>query len=335
MKALFIGGTGNISTACSKLCLDKGMELYLLNRGKRIRKEVEGARIIKADINNPEQVKARLNGQKFDVVVNFIAFTPRDVQRDMDLFSGLCDQYIFISSATVYQKPPTHSIITESTPLCNPYWDYAQDKIACEELLMKAYREESFPACIVRPSHTYETVIPAAIGSWEDFTLIDRMRKGKKIIIHGDGSSLWVMTHSRDFAKGFVGLMGNQHSIGHSFHITSEEILTWNQIYEAMSGAAGTELNAVHIASDFICDEADKLGQSRMRGNLLGDKANSALFDNSKVREFVPAYMATIPFREGIKRTVDWFDADPSRIRIDESNNQLMDHILKAYGRKG
>jgi nucleoside-diphosphate-sugar epimerase len=160
------------------------------------------------------------------------------------------------------------------------------------------------------------------------------MRKGKKIIIHGDGSSLWVMTHSRDFAKGFVGLMGNQRSIGHSFHITSEEVLTWNQIYVAMSEAAGAELNAVHIASDFICDEADKLGQPRMRGALLGDKANSAIFDNSKIREFVPGYVATIPFREGIKRTVEWFDADPSRIRIDEESNKLMDHILKEYGSK-
>jgi nucleoside-diphosphate-sugar epimerase len=332
MKALFIGGTGNISTACSKLCLEKGMELYLLNRGKRVRKELEGAQILQADIHDPEQVRAQLKDQHFDVVVNFIAFTPSEIQRDMDLFSGRCGQYIFISSATVYQKPPTHSIITESVPLRNPFWDYARDKIASEELLMKAYREEGFPVSIVRPSHTYETVIPAAVGSWEDFTLIERMRQGKRIIIHGDGTSLWVMTHSRDFARGFVGLMGNQRSIGHSFHITSDEILTWNQIYEAMAEAAGVKLYAMHIASDFICDEADKLGQTWMRGNLLGDKAHSAIFDNSKIKDFVPGYLATIPFREGIKRTVDWFDADPSRIRIDQSNNQLMDHILEQYG---
>lgn len=332
MKALFIGGTGNISTACSKLCLDKGIELYILNRGNRIRKELEGARMITVDINKPEQVKASLKNLHFDVVVNFIAFTPREVERDIELFSGICSQYIFISSASAYQKPPTHSIITESTPLYNPFWDYSRDKIACEELLNKAYREQGFPAVIVRPSHTYETVIPAAIGSWEDFTLIERMRKGKKVIIHGDGSSLWVMTHSRDFAKGFVGLMGNQRSTGHAFHITSEEVLTWNQIYEAMAEAAGAELKAIHMASDFICDEADKLGESWMRGNLLGDKTNSAIFDNSKIREFVPGYVATIPFREGIKRTVEWFDADPSRIRIDQGNNKLMDHILKEYG---
>jgi len=331
MKALLIGGTGNISTACSKLCLDQGFELYLLNRGTRIRPELEGAQIIKADMEHPAQIKDQLRGQKFDVVVNFIAFTPQEIERDISLFSGICDQYIFISSASAYQKPPTHSIITESTPLANPFWDYSRDKIACEELLMKVYREKGFPVSIVRPSHTYETVIPAAIGSWEDFTLIDRMRKGKKIIIHGDGTSLWVMTHSRDFALGFVGLMGNQRAIGHSFHITSDEVLSWNQIYDAMSEAAGAERNSVHIASDFICNEADKLGQSWMRGNLLGDKANSAIFDNSKIKDFVPGYVATIPFREGIKQTVDWFDADPSRIRIDEETNQLMDHILKAY----
>ena len=214
MKALFIGGTGNISTACSRICLEKGVELYLLNRGNRIRPELDGAVTITADINKPEKIKSVLKGHRFDVVVNFIAFTPDEIERDMKLFSGNCDQYIFISSASAYQKPPTHPIISESTPLSNPFWDYSRDKIACEDLLLKAYREEDFPVTIVRPSHTYESVIPAAIGSWEDFTLIDRMRNGKKIIIHGDGTSLWVMTHSTDFARGFVGLMGKWGSVG-------------------------------------------------------------------------------------------------------------------------
>ena len=331
MKALFIGGTGNISTACSKLALEKNIELHILNRGNLKRTELDRSHFIKGDINDQSQIETLLKDKKFDVVVNFIAFTPADIERDIALFSGNCKQYIFISSASAYQKPLTHPIISESTPLANPYWDYSRDKIACEDLLMKTYREKGFPASIVRPSHTYETVIPAAIGSWEDFTLIERMRQGKEVVIHGDGSSLWVMTHSRDFARGFVGLMGNQQSIGHSFHITSDEVLSWNQIYEAMAEAAGVELKAVHIASDFICHEADKLGQSWMRGNLLGDKANSAIFDNSKIKQFVPGYVATIPFNEGIKRTVEWFDADPSRIWIDDSNNQLMDHILKAY----
>ena len=331
MKALYIGGTGNISRACSELSLARGIDLTILSRGQRAHGDLSEARFITADINKHQEVKAKLKGEHFDVVVNYIAFTPAEIERDIQLFSGSCDQYIFISSASAYQKPPSHPIITESTPLANPYWDYSRDKIACEELLIKAYRENGFPITIVRPSHTYETVIPAAIGSWEDFTLIDRMRKDKEVIIHGDGTSLWTMTHSKDFAKGFVGLLGNQQAIGHSFHITSDEVLTWNQIYEAMAEAAGVPLKAVHISSDFICRIADGMDQEWMRGNLLGDKANSAIFDNTKIKRFVPGYVATIPFREGIRRTVQWFDAHPERIRIDDENNRLMDAILAAY----
>ena len=331
MKALFIGGTGNISGACSRLALTRGMELTILSRGMRSQNDISGARFITADINKPQEVKTLLKGERFDVVVNFIAYTPMEVQRDIELFSGICDQYIFISSASAYQKPPSHPVITESTPLANPYWDYSRDKIACEDLLMTAYREKGFPVSIVRPSHTYETVIPVAIGSWEDFTIIERMRKGAAVIIHGDGTSLWTITHSDDFAKGFVGLMGNAQAIGHSFHITSDELLNWNQIYRAVADAAGAELRAVHIATDFICREADKMGQGWMRGNLLGDKAQSAIFDNTKIKRFVPGYVATVPFRVGIKRTVEWFDSHPERIRIDQGNNELMDAILKAY----
>ncbi len=331
MRVLFIGGTGNISTACARLALAAEMDLSILSRGFRRNPELEGASFITADINNLSAVESALEGMLFDVVVNFIAFTPEEIERDIQLFSGKCGQYIFISSASAYQKPLSHPIITESTPLVNPYWDYSRDKIACEEMLMNAYRAYGFPITIVRPSHTYETVIPAAIGSWEDFTLIDRMRKGKEIIIHGDGSSLWTMTHSRDFAKGFVGLLGNVQALGHSFHITSDEVLTWNQIYEAMAEAAGVGLKAVHISSDFICRIAEGMDQKWMRGNLLGDKANSAIFDNTKIKRFVPAYLATIPFREGIKGTVEWFDTHPDRIRIDEVNNRMMDAILAAY----
>jgi len=331
MRALFIGGTGNISSACSQLALSRGIELSVLNRGMRSQSEMSEATFIHADINKPQEVKALLKEKHYDVVVNFIAYTPAEVERDIQLFSDKCDQYIFISSASAYQKPPTHPVITESTPLVNPYWDYSRDKIACEDLLMKAHRESGFPVTIVRPSHTYETVIPVAIGSWEDFTIVERMRKGGTVIIHGDGSSLWTITHSKDLAKGFVGLMGNMQSIGHSFHITSDELLNWNQIYQALAEAAGVELKAVHISTDFICREADKLGQEWMRGNLMGDKAHSAIFDNSKIKRFVPGYVATIPFREGIKTTVEWFDNNPERIRIDEGNNKLMDAILAAY----
>jgi nucleoside-diphosphate-sugar epimerase len=331
MRVLFIGGTGNISTACGRQVLASGMDLFILSRGKRPHTELEGATFLKADINDLSGTKKALKGKHFDVVVNFIAFTPADIERDLELFSGTCGQYVFISSASAYQKPPTHHLITESTPLANPYWDYSRDKIACEDLLMKAYREKDFPFTVVRPSHTYETVIPAAIGSWEDFTLIDRMRKGKEIIIHGDGSSLWTLTHSRDFAKGFVGLLANEQAIGQSFHITSDEVLTWNQIYQIMADAAGVELRAVHIATDFICRLAEGMDQHGMRGNLLGDKANSAIFDNTKIKRFVPGYQATIPFRVGFRNTVEWFDKHPERIRIDEANNQLMDAILAAY----
>jgi len=331
MKALFIGGTGNISRACSELALASGIELTILSRGQRGQSTLSEATFINVDINNKQEVKALLKGKHFDIVANFIAYAPSEVERDIQLFSGSCDQYIFISSASAYQKPPTHPVISESTPLANPYWDYSRDKIACEDLLIKAHREKGFPATIVRPSHTYETVIPVAIGSWEDFTIVERMRKGGTVIIHGDGTSIWTITHSLDFAKGFVGLMGHMQAIGHSFHITSNELLNWNQIYQAVAEAAGVELKAKHVSSDFICAEADNLGQDWMRGNLMGDKANSVIFDNTKIKRFVPDFVATIPFREGIKKTVEWFDAHPDRIRIDEENNRLMDAILAGY----
>lgn len=331
MKVLFIGGTGNISTACSRLALERGLDLSLLNRGNKTRPGLEGATSIAVDINKTKEVEAVLQDLYFDVVVNFIAFKPEEVQRDIALFSGRCDQYIFISSASAYQKPPSHPVITESTPMANPYWDYSRDKIACEDILIEAYRENGFPMTIVRPSHTYDMVIPAALGSWEDYTLIDRMRQGKEVIIPGDGTSLWTLTHSEDFALGFTGLMGNRQSIGHSFHITSDEVLTWNQIYEMMAKAAGVKLKAVHIPSDFICEVADDLGQEWMRGNLIGDKANSVIFDNTKIKRFVPGFVAGIPFSEGFKRTIAWFDADASRVWIDKETNQLLDEIILRY----
>jgi nucleoside-diphosphate-sugar epimerase len=238
---------------------------------------------------------------------------------------------MFISSASVYQKVGGHPVITESTPLYNPYWDYSRDKIKCEEILNEEFRNSGFPITIVRPSLTYDTVIPVAIGSWTDYTIIDRMNKGKKVIIHGDGTSLWSVTHSDDFAKGFVGLLGHQQAIGHSFHITTDELLTWNQIYEAVAAAAGTELNAVHIASDFICDVGDKIGWEWMRGSLLGDKSVSTIFDNSKIKRFVADFNATITFNEGIKRTVEWFEKDPKRMVIDENNNNFIERVLEKY----
>lgn len=325
MKVLYIGGTGNISRASSIRAIEQGIDLYLLNRGKT-GVEIDGAKTIVGDIHNIEQMEILLNDHSWDVVVNWIAFSPDDIERDIKLFAGRTNQYIFISTASAYQKPPTHPIITESTPLYNPFWKYSRDKIACEDALMRAYREIDFPITIVRPSHTYETVIPVTIGGWTEYTIIDRMKKGLKVIIQGDGTSLWTITHSKDFAKGFNGLLGNKQALGHSFHITSDEWLTWNQIYQFVSDAAGVELNAVHIATDFI----DTIAPGEKDG-LWGDKAHCGIFDNSKIKSFVPDYSATIPFSEGIKETIKWFEADSKRKIVKSETNAMMDKILKAY----
>lgn len=330
MRALFIGGTGNISSASSMLALARGWELYILNRGTR-QVDLAGARTLVADIRNAGDAARAIGDMHFDVVVNWIAYTERDVARDIQLFSGKISQYVFISSASAYQKPPSHPVITESTPLANSYWDYSRGKIACENFLMDEYRNSGFPVTIVRPSLTYDTVIPAAIGSWDDYTLVDRMKRGLPTIVHGDGTSLWTITHADDFAIGFVGLMAHQQAIGHSFHITSDEVLTWNQIYTAMSDAAGVKPYLIHIPSDFIADVADAIGQHSVRGCLLGDKTHSVIFDNTKIKTFVPEYRATIPFSQGIRRTLAWFEADPRRKTIIPANQALLDSVLKRW----
>lgn len=325
MKVLFIGGTGNISTSVSKLCVKRGIDLYLLNRGNT-KVVIPGTKIIKADITQIKETASVLQNHKWDAVVNWIAFNTDDIQRDHDLFKGKTKQYIFISSASAYQKPVSHPIITESTPLKNPYWKYSQNKIACEEMLNILYRNEDFPITIVRPSYTYDTVIPVAIGGFREYTLIDRMKKGQKIIVHGDGTSLWTNTHADDFAIGFTGLIGHQQAIGHSFHITSDEMLTWDQIYSAVANAAGVEPNIVHIPSDFLAGFNENL-----RAELLGDKSYSVIFDNTKIKMFVPEYNAIIPFSEGIKRTLSWFGEDSSRQIVKNETNQWMDKIISLY----
>lgn len=325
MKVLFIGGTGNISSAVSRLTVSKEIDLYLLSRGKH-KSNIDGAKKIVCDINNYEEAFKLLEDHKWDVVVNWIAFNEKDIERDIKLFTNKTKQYIFISSASAYQKPLSHPVVTESTPLANPYWEYSRNKIACEERLNKEYRDNSFPITIVRPSLTYETVIPLAIGGWDEYTVIDRMKKGKKIIVHGDGTSLWTITHSEDFAKGFVGLLGNIQAIGHAFHITSDEILTWNQIYEIVAEILNVKPNIVHIASDFI-----KQFKEFDIGSLLGDKAVSVIFDNSKIKSFVPGYNATILFKEGIERTIKWFENNPEKIVINQKTNELMDKIISVY----
>jgi nucleoside-diphosphate-sugar epimerase len=325
MRALFIGGTGVISTAVSRMAIAAGTELYLLNRGLRAA-DLPGSRSMTADIHRPDEVRVALEGLEFDVVVDWIAYTPDDIERDLALFRGRTGQYVFISSASVYEKPPSTYLITESTPLGNPYWEYSQGKIACEERLMRARREEGLPVTIVRPSMTYDRSLPIALGGWGTYTLADRLVQQAPIIVHGDGSSLWVVTHADDFARGFVGLLGNERALGHAFHITSDEVLTWNQIYQTIAEGLGVEPNIVHIPSDFIARVAPQ-----MAGSLLGDKTWSVVFDNSKIKTFVPGFEATIPFRDGIRRTLEWFAEDERRRNVDEEVNAEMDRILRAY----
>ena len=327
MRVLFIGGTGFISMAVSRQAIDNGFELYLLNRGSQ--PNPTGSHSLTADIYKPEDLRAILQDLEFDVVVDWIAYNSDDIDRDVALFRGRIKQYVFISSASVYQKPPTHYLITELTPLSNPYSEYARGKIACEERLMQAYREEGFPVTIVRPSLTYDRNFPIAIGGRGCYTIAERLVQGRQIIVHGDGTSLWVVTHADDFARGFLGLLESPRAIGHAFHITSDEVLTWEQIYRTIAEALGVEAKIVHIPSDFIARVAPQLS-----ANLLGDKTWSTVFDNTKIRMFVPGFQATIPFREGIRRTVAWFAADERRRRIDESMHAEMDRILKIYGEK-
>jgi len=321
MKVLFIGGTGNISTAVSRLAISKGIDLYHLNRGIR-KVDIPGVKTIVGDINDAK-AHHELSKHTWDAVVNWIAYTPNEVERDIALFKGKTKQYIFISSASVYQKPLSYPIVTESTPLCNPFWEYSRNKIKIEDRLNQAYGEFGFPITIVRPSYTYDTVIPIAMGGFTEYTVANRILNGKKIIVHGDGKSLWINTHADDFAKGFVGLIGNNRAIGHPFHITSDEILTWDQIYTTVAEALGCEANIVHIASETIC----KMDSSFI-GPLLGDKAESAIFDNSKIKSFVPGYVATIPFKEGIRRTMDWFDAHPEMKVINKKEDEMFDRMI-------
>ncbi|MBN1486042.1 MAG: NAD-dependent epimerase/dehydratase family protein [Anaerolineae bacterium] len=324
MKVLFIGGTGIISSASSALALEQGLDLYLLTRGTSTRPIPNGAKILRGDIRDPESARRALDTHMFDVVVNWVAYTPDHIAADIARFQGRTGQYVFISSASAYHKPPISWPVTESTPLHNPYWQYSRDKIACEEALLKAYRDTGFPATLVRPSHTYDkTYIPLRGG----YTVIDRMRKGQKVIIHGDGTSLWVMTHHRDFAQGFIGLLGNPQAIGEAYHITADEVLCWNQIYTLLAQAAGVQApEFVHIPSAHIATYDQDWGDS-----LVGDKSHSMIFDNTKIKRAVPGFVAKIPFAQGAREIMAWHDAQPGRQVVDEAMNRLMDRIIAEY----
>lgn len=325
MKILFIGGTGIISSACAELALQRGLELYMLNRGRSTRLAPSGAVSLRADIRQPASVTDALGSLTFDCVVDWVAFTADHVKADIDLFRHRTGQYIFISSASAYQKPPASLPILESTPLSNPFWQYSRDKAACEATLVAAGSLDGFPFTVVRPSHTYDrTLLPFDGG----YTVVARMRAGKPVVVHGDGTSLWTLTHHRDFAVGFVGLLGNPHAIGQCFHITSDESLTWDQIYTLVARAAGVEPHLVHVPSELIAKYDPEWGCS-----LLGDKAHSVIFDNRKIRQLVPEFQPAITFKQGVDEIIAWYDADASRREIDPLVDRLQDQLVAAMHR--
>lgn len=329
MKILLIGGTGTISGAIAKLLAQRGDDLTLLNRGNRAEDIPAGAKVICCDINNEALVAEKLAGECFDTVCQFVGYKPEHVQRDYRLFAGKTKQYIFISSTAAYQKPVVNYRMTEETAFCNPYWDYAREKAACEEFLMQKYREEGFPVTIVRPSHTYgERSVPLAVrgkkGSWQ---ILKRMMEGKKVIIHGDGTNLWTLTHNSDFAKGFVGLIGNPVALGEAFHITSDESVTWNQVYQIVADRLNVPLHAYHVSTDFLSAVNPP---HDYWGSLMGDKANSVVFDNTKLKKAVPGFQATVSVAEGIANTVDYVLAHPQCQADDPEFDDWCDKVINA-----
>ena len=317
---LYIGGTGTISAACVRRSIALGHDVAVLNRGSARRPLPPQVELIEADIRDAAAVRAAIGDRRFDVVAEFLAFTPEHIATDLQLFEGRTGQYVFISSASAYQKPPRRVPVTESTPLRNPYWRYSRDKIACEDLLVEAYRERGLPVTIIRPSHTYDERLLPTLGHWND---IARMRAGRPVIVHGDGTSLWTITHSDDFAVGFAGLLGNPAAIGEAFTITGTHAPTWNQIYGWLADAAGVSSpDLVHVASETIAAFEPELGPG-----LLGDKAHSMVFDASKVTQLVPDFRTTVTFDEGARRIVAYYDAHPEEQVIDEGRDAVFDRI--------
>jgi nucleoside-diphosphate-sugar epimerase len=324
LRVLFIGGSGVISSACSRAAAESGMELFVLNRGRSsLRPLPPGTTMLHADIREPQSVRDVIKDLEFDSVVEWVAFTPGQVQADIDLFGGRTGQYVFISSASAYQTPPARLPVTESTPLRNPFWAYSRDKIACEDLLVAAYREQGFPATIVRPSHTYDQTLVPFDGGW---TVLGRMLAGKPVIVHGDGTSLWTLTHHDDFARGFVPLLGHSRTLGDAFQITSDDVLSWDQIANTLAAALGVTARLVHVPSDAIAAADPDWG-----AGLLGDKAHSMVFDNAKLRGVVPGWRAVIPFERGAREIADWYLADPGRQVTDASLDALMDKLATTW----
>jgi nucleoside-diphosphate-sugar epimerase len=327
VKVLFVGGTGLISTACTELALRRGIEVVHLNRSSGVH-PIEGVRTLVADVHDEAKVQQLLAGETFDAVVDWVAYGAEDIERDIRLFGGRTGQFIFISSASAYKKPLGYWLTSEDTPLSNPLWDYSRGKIAGEERGMHALREEGFPFVVVRPAHTYgDWSMPLAVCSWSNpYSSIARWRAGKAVIVPGDGQTLWTMTHNTDFAVGLVGLLGRRNTIGHAFNIVSDEALTWDEIHRQTAAAAGVECKIVHISTDFIA-----ACRPEMEGRLAGDASNCLVFDNSKIKTFVPDFRLTIPFSEGIKRTIAWFDADLARRTVDTEMDEWMDKMIELY----
>jgi nucleoside-diphosphate-sugar epimerase len=329
MKVLFVGGTGLISSACASAAQEAGHEVWLATRGESaLPSPVAAERIITADATDVSALRSALSGESWDVVVQWVGFRPDQVVDDIETFAS-AGQYVFISSASVYEKPPSSWLITERTPKVNPFWEYARNKIACETVLQRAHKESGFRMTIVRPSLTYgPSQIPVSVGSWtKPFTIVDRIRRGAKIIVPGDGTAIWTLTHSSDFATGLIGLLGQAAAIGEDFHITSDEALSWNQIYGLLGDAVGVEPDVLHVPTDaIVAAEPSELG------SLWGDKSHSSVYDNSKLRAIVPDFDPATKFADGIRETIAWFDADPGRQAIDDEANALWDRLVEIYG---
>ncbi|MCX7023174.1 MAG: SDR family oxidoreductase [Spirochaetes bacterium] len=326
MKILFVGGTGNLSLDCSYEALAKGMDVFHLNRGSNPGFTPPEVATLRADIRDEKAAATALEGREFDAVVDFISYVPAQVESAMRLFEGRTAQYVFISSASAYRKPPVHHVITEATPLSNPYWGYSRDKIACERLLEASFRERGFPVTIVRPSHTYGNGwVPLPFSS-SDFTVPQRMLDGKEVIVHGDGQSLWTLTHARDFARGLVGLLGNPAAIGEAFQVTSDEALTWDAIHRAVGAALGVEPKIVHMPSEFIASVDPELGS-----HLLGDKTWSSIFDCSKLKRLVPDFRTVIPFSQGIRASIRWLEENPGHRVVKPGLDATIERLLAAW----
>jgi nucleoside-diphosphate-sugar epimerase len=325
LSVLFLGGSGIISSACSRRAVEEGLDVCVLNRGhSTVRPLPPKVERVTADVDDPRSIEEAIGERRFDAVVDWLAFTPEQVRARTDLFRGRVGQYVFISSASAYQTPPARLPVTESTPLRNPHWQYSRDKIACEDLLVSLYRDEGYPVTVVRPSHTYDETMVPFDGRW---TIVERMRRGKQVVVHGDGTSLWTLTHHRDFARDFVPLLGHSRTLGEAFHITSDDVLTWDRITHTLAAAAGVEPRVVHVPSDAIAAADPEWG-----AGLLGDKAHSMVFDNAKIRSLSRGTATSTPFEQGAREIVAWHDADPARLVVDSRLDAVMDELVERFG---